>query len=82
MAEAHDSDIDPTVALRLLPEKIEKYNEQITELALDAAVLESMGEDAVLPELEEVRKKLRIFKAAKALYQDRLDAIRRAAEGK
>lgn len=71
--------IDPETALRQLPEKIKKLDEAISELALDYSIvagLDGHSDD----ELASIKGQLQMRLAAKAAYQDRLNAIKEATK--
>jgi hypothetical protein len=74
----YSRDIDPAIALEILPDKIKNLKRQVTETALDLSVVSSLhGHDEA--EVTVLQNRLGIFKAALAEYEARLAAMRNAA---
>jgi hypothetical protein len=76
----YSQDIDPAIALEILPDKILQVRRRITELALDLSVIEAVPEHSEA-ELVTLGTMLRVQKAALAEYETRLKAIQKAARG-
>lgn len=74
-------DIDPMEALQLLPQKIAERKKFITSIALDLSVLREIGDEANPAEIDQLEKSLAAQKRFLALFEQRLDAVTKAANG-
>lgn len=73
-------DIDPAQALDLLPKKIADRAAIITELALELSVANDIDGVPVV-ELDRLEAQIAMHKKFKAMYIQRLEAIRAAVAG-
>lgn len=76
----YSQDIDPALALELLPQKIAKTRRDITEVALDLSVIEATPGHAE-GDIVFLTARLPFLKALLAEYETRLRAIQKAARG-
>lgn len=74
------TDIDPAMALELLPQKIMERKRVITALALDLSIVveSEFGSEA---ERDQLVKQIAAQKNFLALYEARLESIHKAAAG-
>jgi len=76
----YSQDIDPALAIEILPEKIRLSKRRITDCALDLSILSTMPDHAA-QEVTYLETQLRLQKAILAEYENRLAAIQKAAQG-
>lgn len=74
-----DMTIDPIMALKLLPQKIDGRKEVLSSLLLDLAVATEAGAKA--EELAEIKSAVAMQRAYLAGFESRLAAIQKAANG-
>jgi hypothetical protein len=73
-------DIDPAIALEILPEKIRLTKRSLCDIALDISCLQAVPDHSD-QQVKDLEKAWRVHKALLVEYENRLAAIQKAAQG-